>query len=546
MSAAADRPPTRRHFRPYPAAGAVLLVAVAAAVGVPGCQQRPAPTRRDRPAVSGPELDQRIHEVCSRCHAYPPPETFPRADWKYEVEQAYGFIQLYNPPGLSPPPIDAVVKHFEDRAPEKLPPAEFTDAAAPLPVDFRAIAVPPPPGELKETGPVISNVNLVHLYDDSHLDILATDMASGLVMSLRPTDPKPAWNVLARLRHPDHPDEPANPAHTEVVDLFGGGHKDILVADLGSFLPTDSRCGRVVWLRDDGGGRYTPFTLLDGVGRVADVQAAHFRGPDKPMDLVVGVFGWQKTGEILYLKNESPDRDHPKFVPRILDERHGTIHVPVCHLQGDPGKNDFIALISQEHETVVAFLNDGKGGFEKKTIFTAPHPAYGSSGIQVVDMNRDGLPDVLYTNGDVLDKPYLLKPYHSVQWLENPGVGKFPWIHHPLTPMYGVHRAVAADLTGHGDGTLDVAAVNFLPYGPTHEDGFPERETLHPDSLIVLRQTGPTTFERHGLEDTSCDHVTCAAGDLYGTGRMDLVVGNFSPHRAAAAVTIWRNLGPRK
>ncbi len=156
-------------------------------------------------------------------------------------------------------------------------------------------------------------------------------------------------------------------------------------------------------------------------------------------------------------------------------------------------------------------------------------------------MNKDGLPDVLYTNGDVLDKPYLLKPYHSVQWLENPGVGKFPWVHHPLTPMYGVHRAVAADLCG--DGKLDVAAVCFLPYGPTHEEGFPEREALHPDAFIVLRQTGPMQFERHALEQTSCDHVTCAAGDLYGTGRMDIVVGNFSQHREMPAITIWRNKG---
>ncbi len=425
-----------------------------------------------------------------------------------------------------------------------MPPADFTDATTPLPVDFEPIPVAAP-DELKGTGPVISNVNLVHLYDDAHLDVLATDMAAGLVMVLRPYQPNPTWKVLARLHHPNHPDEPGNPAHTQVIDLDGDGHKDILVADLGSFLPTDSPCGSVVWLRNDGHDHFTPYTLLKDVGRVADVEAARFRGPDKPMDLVVGVFGWQKAGKILYLENNTTDWSKPDFRPRVLDDRHGTIHVPVCHLQGDDSKNDFIALISQEHETIVAFLNDGRGHFTEQTIFTGPHPAYGSSGIQVVDMNKDGRPDVLYTNGDVLDKPYLLKPYHSVQWLENPGVGRFPWVHHPLTPMYGVHRAVAADLCG--DGKLDVAAVCFLPYGPTKEEGFPERETLHPDSLIVLRQTEPMKFERHALENTSCDHVTCAAGDLYGTGRMDIVVGNFcphmDPHKALPAITIWRNKG---
>ncbi len=331
MSDFIERPPTRRNPWLFAPAGAGLIVAAAAAVGVLGCQ-RAAPTPDPPPPASGPEIDRQVHVFCGHCHAYPPPETFPRSAWKYEVEQAYGFFQLYAPP-LHAPPIDAVVKHFEDRAPRRCrPPISPTRPRRCRWTSSRS------PSRLRprSTNPVISNVNLVHLYDDAHLDILATDMASGLVMVLRPYEKAPTWKVLARLHHTNHPDEPGNPAHTQVVDLVGDGHKDILVADLGNFLPTDARCGSVVWLRNDGHDNFTPFTLLKDVGRVADVEAAHFRGPDKPMDLVVGVFGWQKTGEILYLENHSADRDHPNFVPRaVLDDRHGTIHVPVCHLQGD-------------------------------------------------------------------------------------------------------------------------------------------------------------------------------------------------------------------
>src|SRR5262249_6450102 len=159
---------------------------------------------------------------------------------------------------------------------------------------------------------------------------------------------------------------------------------------------------------------------------------------------------------------------------------HGAIHVPVADLNGD-GRPDFVALISQEHETVVAFLNQGGGKFEKQTIFRGPHPAYGSSGIQLVDVDGDGRLDVLYTNGDTLDKPYLLKPYHSIQWLRNPGNGTFPWEHHPITPMYGVHRAVAADFAG--TGRKDVVAVGFLPV-----EGFPERKDRNLDGVIYLEQ----------------------------------------------------------
>src|SRR5262249_9561299 len=157
---------------------------------------------------------------------------------------------------------------------------------------------------------------------------------------------------------------------------------------LGNFTPTDARVGSVVWLRGRPDGSFKPITLLKDVGRVADVQAGDFRGVGQ-LDLVVAVFGWQTTGEILYLENKTTDWDNPLFEPRVLDDRHGGIHVCVCDLNGDQ-KPDFVALISQEHETVVAFLNEGGGRFRKETIYAAPHPAFGSTGIQVVDLNGDG------------------------------------------------------------------------------------------------------------------------------------------------------------
>src|SRR5262249_33300641 len=257
-------------------------------------------------------------------------------------------------------------------------------------------------------------------------------MRRGQVMVYSPYEASPAWRVLANV---------SNPAHAEVVDLDGDGIQDILVANLGSFMPTDQRCGSVVWLRGRSDGSFTPHTLLDSVGRVADVQAADFRGVGK-LDLIVAAFGWNHTGEIYYLENQTTDWSKPTFQPRVLDKRHGTIHVPVTDLNCD-GHLDFIALISQEHEAIVAFLGDGKGNFTPMELYKGPHPAYGSSGIQLVDLNGDGKLDILYTNGDTLDKPYILKPYHGIQWLEN--LGDLRFRHHPITPMYGVHRAVAAD-----------------------------------------------------------------------------------------------------
>jgi hypothetical protein len=493
---------------------AVLVVALAV-----GCWDK-----NDPPSATPPpppaDLDRQLQVVCSHCHAYPPADTFPRSAWKEEVEQAYRFAAAANMPVVMPP-IDSAITYFEERAPGRLPAAVFEKSDTPLPVKLRRTACPLL--TLKE-GTAVSNVNLVHLSDPKKLDVLACEMRTGRVLLYKPYEENPSWKVLAEQPHP---------AHAEVVDLDGDGIKDIIVANLGSFTPTDRRAGSVVWLRGKPDGTFEPHTLLDKVGRVADVQAADFNGDGK-IDLIVGVFGWRETGEIVYLENQTTGWKSPKFVPHTVDQRHGTIHVPVVDLDGD-GKPDFIALISQEHETVVAFLNDGHGNFRKETIYDAPHPGYGSSGIQLVDMNGDGNVDLLYTNGDVLDKPYILKPYHSIQWLENPGRGKFPWKHHPLTPMYGVHRAIAADFCGHG--RMDVMGVSFLP-----KSAFPQRSEMKLDSIVLLEQTEKGEFVRRTVEAADCDYVSCVAGDLYGTGRNDLVVGHFDSSKGEL-LSIWKNLG---
>ncbi len=466
-------------------------------------------------------IGQQIEAVCTACHAYPSPKNFPRWAWKTEIEQAYGFIADLKPE-LKPPPIEATINYFERRAPLELPPAVFTRSPTPYGVRFAVQEMPDAP---KKDRVSVSNVQLVRLSKNGPLELIACEMRAGLILALRPNDPKPSWRILARV---------ANPAHVEVVDLKQDGSFDLLVADLGNFLPTDELHGKVIWLRSDGKGNYTPHTLLEGVGRVADVRAAPFREKGK-LDLIVGVFGWRKAGNVILLENHTApnDWDHPKFIPRVIDDRHGSIHVPVADLNGD-GLPDFVALFAQEHETVVAFINEGGGKFRKEVIYEAPDPSYGSSGIQLVDLDGDGRTDVLYTNGDVMDLPPLLKPFHGIRWLKNNGT--YPYEHRLLTPMYGVHSAVAVDL---GSGRKDILAVSFLPEG-----SFPHRKEKNLDSVVVLEQTAPGQFTRHTLESVTCDHVTCTVGDVYGTGRQDLVIGQFSSSDTTP-VRIWKNLGQR-
>ncbi|HEV3238186.1 MAG TPA: FG-GAP-like repeat-containing protein, partial [Gemmataceae bacterium] len=459
-----------------------------------------------------------VHQFCGACHAYPPPDTFPRAAWKKEVRQGYDFFRD-STLQIDYPSMESVIRYYEVRAPETLTVNPPQNSHSPLPVRFQTSTLPGDPFS------AISNLNLVHLYDERKLDLLACDMRSGKIMVAKPYEQSPNFKELAVV---------PNPAHVEVVDLNGDGVKDILVASLGNFAPTDAKVGSVVWLKGNRDGTFTPVPLLEGVGRVADVQAGDFRGTGK-LDLIVAVFGWRNTGEIIFLENQTTDWEHPKFVPHVLDSRHGAIHICVADLNGD-GKLDFVALISQEHETIVAFLNEGECRFRKETIYTAPHPAYGSSGIQLVDLNGDGKLDVLYTNGDTLDLPALVKPYHGIQWLENKG--KYPFEHHQLASMPGAMRAVAVDMKG--SGKKDVVAVSFLA-----KENFPDREERNLDSIIFLEQIRPGEFVRHSLEKGTCDHMTCVAGAWNGDDKMHLAVGNFALNRKftqPAAVTFWKSM----
>ena len=475
--------------------------------------------------VSTPE--ERVEVFCSACHLLPPPATLPRRMWERKIEEMYEITRGSEkelPAGL--PPQEEAVAYYTSRAPLGLAGLSHTAGKVSAALNLEATGVRI--GGL-ESYPGVSSARLVHLSRDDRLDLLICEMRFGMVLAARPYLEPVDIRVLG---------ECANPCTAEVVDLDRDGYRDLLVSDLGTTTPSDIEKGSVLWFRGNAAGEFKVIPLAKDLGRVAHCQAADFDS-DGDLDIIVAVFGWRKVGNILLLENETTDYSSPKFVPYVLDPRPGTIRVPVTDLDGD-GDQDFVALISQHHETIVAFLNDGSGEFRKETLFRAAHPNWGFTSIQLVDMDGDGDLDVLTSNGDSLDD-LLPKPYHGIQWFENSG--SFPFKPHALTNLCGCNAAKAADIDGDGD--VDVFASVFLPYIRRETPGSEFME-----SLIWLEQVAPGRFERYSLEKFTCFHPTLDLGDFDGDGDVDLVVGNMTMARGKGKgrddtlpywAVLWRN-----
>ena len=484
--------------------------------------QAPSPAR----AAAAPPADVEARIVCgTSCHRLPPPDILPSASWRDEISRMAfireGRTEPPGPPGTAsrsivlPDDMQRVLRWYQASAPQALP------APSPWPdVDARRFTRRSYSPEGAPASPAVSHVRAVDVDGDGRLEIVASDMRYGLLLGGSPGRASTGrLDVLARLPHP---------AHFSLVDLDGDGIRDFLVADLGRFLPSDHTEGAVVWLRGTASKAYLPLSI-DGWPRVADVEAGDFNGDGKP-DLAVAAFGWRKVGRISILENRTTSYDHPSFSEHVIDPRAGGVHAIPVDLDKD-GRLDLVTLLAQQYETIVAFMGTERP-FElsPREIYTAPHPNWGSSGIQVIDLDGDGDLDVLFTHGDTFDDQ-IIKPYHGIQWLENRGT--FPFTEHALAELPGVFRAEAGDLDADGD--LDIVACAFIAAGSNLD------ESTMP-SLVWLEQVRPGVFERRTLERTAPRHATLDVADVDGDGDLDIVVGNFmTDGRPAPYVEVWEN-----
>jgi hypothetical protein len=385
-------------------------------------------------------------------------------------------------------------------------------------IDFlKSRSIGDPMGDAK---PWITHLKVVDLDRDGLKDVVVCDAKRNQISWIR-QDPAGQYHekkIGSQVR---------GPAHVTPFDMDKDGDLDLLVAKMGMIFPNNDKIGAVVVLENIGGGRFQNRVVVDGIARVTDVEPGDLDG-DGDIDLAVGQFGYD-DGEIRWMENKG----NWQFDSHNLLNLSGTIHTPVIDLDGD-GDLDIVALVSQEWEEIYVFINDGKGKFEPRMIYGSTNEDFGSSGISMVDLDKDGDPDILYTNGDAFDYiPPGPRPWHGVQWLENKGGLKFDY--HRIGDFPGSYFANAVDVDKDGD--LDIGVVS----------AFNKWDDPKAQSMIWFENDGKMGFIPHDLASIPTHLLVLDTADMDGDGWVDFVTGGmhaYPPFDRMSRVLLWKNHWP--
>lgn len=376
---------------------------------------------------------------CSSCHQFPEPALLDKKTWTKKVlpemafrmgvdlsqlfnlpQNDYPFVSetLPNSPMLSPEDWEAIVRYFEREAPDTI----LVEAPAPTTAltQFKVEAI---------TLPASNRFPM--------LSLLQVDTIRKRIFTSNRSNWLHQWNYSFEAIDSVQLGSPVSSIALLPEPVF---------AAMGIMDPNDQPAGALLKLTDG-----KPHPIIDSLKRPVFVAAADFN-QDNLTDYVVCNFG-NYGGELIILENLG-DKN---FQRHILSPLPGARKVIVRDFNND-GLPDVLAQLTQGDEQISLFTNGGNFRFKITTLLRFPS-VYGSSYFDIIDFDKDGHFDILYTNGDNADYSIILKPYHGVRIFLNDGKNQFTenWFHY----MPGCSWAVARDFDMDGD--VDLAAIAFFP-----------------------------------------------------------------------------------
>ena len=386
--------------------------------------------------------------------------------------------------------------------------------------EYPQFLFPQPVGYPIQGNPMISNLCVADMNADGLDDIIVADITNNCI-SIIFQNKTGAYQEIKIAS-----DIPA-PSHVQAFDFDKDGDLDVLVSCLGMLFPNNDKIGSVVYLENEGNDKFTKHVLIENIARASDVRGADMDG-DGDNDLVVTEFGYD-DGETRWMENIGD----LKFKSHILQSLSGGINVEINDFDND-GDPDIALLVSQEWEEIYMFINDGKANFKPKLIWGSTNSDFGSSSMNMADLDLDGDMDLLYTNGDAFDYlPPRPRPWHGVQWLENKGGMNFEM--HRLTDFGGATYAKAIDVDHDGD--MDIFAIS----------AYNSWEKSEAQSFIWLENIGGMKYIKHKVGNNPTHLITLAAGDFNQDGETDFVTGGmhtYPPFDRMGRITLWINKWP--